>query len=321
MKLFTGILLYCFCIPAYSLDVFFVHSYHHAYPWVQEYYTAFKDRLGTASLEDYQMDTKRIPHQDFQTKANEAIQLIQQKKPKVVVVSDDNALRLVGKPALQQGYKVVFLGVNGNPRLVLPITSNLAGVLERPLLKRSVAELTRIIPDLRRILVLMDDGPTTTAIINTSFDSKMRQEIAGVQVNVRRLRHLQEWQAEIGQSKAKGYDLIIIANYAKLLDNEGIAVELDVTSRWSSQHSQIPLFGFWGYSIGKGKAVGGLVLSGADQGRSSADIVNHYLKEERFPNPSIVTPKKGRYLFSKSELLRWKLILPADIEHQVEWMQ
>ncbi|WP_415904283.1 ABC transporter substrate-binding protein [Neptuniibacter sp. QD48_55] len=321
MKLFTGILLYSFCIPAYALDVFFVHSYHHAYPWVDEYYDTFKDKLETDSLEEYQMDTKRIPQDEFQARADEAINLILQKKPHVVVVADDNALRLVGKPALDHGFQVVFLGINGNPRLVIPITSNLAGVLERPLLKRSVVELARVVPRLKKVLILMDDGPTTTAIIDTSFNSKTSQKVAGTEVNIKRLKHFSDWKKEILQSKHNGYDIILLASYAKLLDEKNQAIELDIVSRWSSKHSELPIFACWRYSIGKDMVAGGLVLSGNDQGKNSAEIVNYFLRHQQFPNPSIITPKQGRYLFSKTQVDRWNLKLPTDIEKHVEWIE
>lgn len=322
MKRFiAGFFIWFVSLHAYALDVFFVHSYHHAYPWVQEYYNAFSDHLNSSSLIDYQMDTKRIPTEQFQERADEVLQLIEQTQPKVVVVSDDNALRLVGKPALEQGFNVVFLGINGNPRLVLPLTHNLAGVLERPLLKRSVAELSRVLPKLNKILVLMDDGPTTTAIVETSFANQLSQEIAGVRVDVQRLKTFVEWQVSVKQSKAQGYDLIIMANYAKLLDQNGKTVPLDATSAWTSQYADLPVFGFWRYSVGKDKAVGGLVLTGQDQGKRTAEIVNYFLNENNFPLPHIITPKKGRYLFSKTQVARWNIQLPEIIEKQVEWIE
>lgn len=321
MKLLTGILFCFFCLPAHSLDVFFVHSYHHAYPWVQEYYHTFKERLDTESLEEYQMDTKRIPQDKFQARADEVMDLILKKNPRIVVVADDNALRLVGKPALDEGFHVVFLGINGNPRLVIPITSKLAGVLERPLLKRSVVELARVIPRLRKVLVLMDDGPTTDAIIDTSFNAKTTQYVAGARVDIKRFKHFVDWQKEIIESKKNGYDLILLASYAKLLDENGRAIELDIVSRWSSLNAELPIFACWRYSIGKDMVAGGLVLSGDDQGKNSAEIVNYFLRHQQFPNPSIVTPKQGRYLFSKTQVNRWNLKLPIDIEKHVEWIE
>lgn len=35
----------------------------------------------------------------------------------------------------------------------------------------------------------------------------------------------------------------------------------------------------------------------------------------------MMTPKKGKYLFSKSELKRWGLELPDDIAELTEWME
>lgn len=321
MRIILGLLLWIGLAPVYALDVLFVHSYHYGYPWVQAYYNAFTDHLDTSSLLGYQMDTKRLPPEAFQQRADEALALIEATQPKVVVVSDDNALIYVGKPALAQGYHVVFMGVNNNPRLILPLTPKLAGVLERPLFQRSVAELTRIIPDMKKILVLMDDSPTTQAIIETSYNKKLNQIVAGVEVNVKRTSSFGQWQGWVRESKTDRYDLIIMANYAKLEDSQGKHVPLKTTSQWTSKHAQLPVFGFWRFSVGDEKGVGGLVLSGQDQGKQTAKIVNHLLRTGEFAVPRIITPTQGQYLFSKTQLKRWNIELPDFIAKQAEWVK
>lgn len=303
-----------------ALDVFFVHSYHHGYPWVQAYFSAFKDELNPHSLKDFQMDTKRLPESQFDIKAEQALSLIKEINPKLVVVSDDNALKLVGKPALEAGFPVVFLGVNNNPRQYVAMTDKVAGVLERPLFKRSVAELQRIVPNLRKILVLLEDGITSTAIINTSFDGRLHHKIGLTEVDVARVRDFSHWQLLIKDLPNTKYDLIIIGNYARLSDATGKPVPLEVTTEWTSEYSSIPVFAFWRFSVGSEKAVGGLVLSGEHQGRAAASIVNQYLSSGRFPNPLIRTPTQWQYLFSKSELKRWGLRLPKDLLEEVEWL-
>ena len=46
---------------------------------------------------------------------------------------------------------------------------------------------------------------------------------------------------------------------------------------WASAHSPVPLFCFWEFSVGKGRAIGGLVLDGRDQGAKAAELVNAIL--------------------------------------------
>lgn len=307
-------------ISARALDVFFVHSYHHQYPWVEAYFAAFRQQLNSQSLRDFQMDTKRIPAVEFQAKASQALALIERYQHKVIVVADDNAMKLVGTPAATQGYPVAFLGVNANPRQYGPSRPNLAGVLERPLLKRSVAQLKRIVPNVQKILVLMDDGVTTQAIIETSFNQASHQQINQVTVDVAQAESFSHWQTLVQTSLANGYDLIIIANFAKLADASGNHVPIETTARWTSQHSKVPVFGFWRFSVGEGKAAGGLVLSAKHQGIAASTMVNHLLNKGYFPLPRIRTPEQGQYLFSKSELKRWKLKLPDNIARQTEWL-
>jgi len=80
---------------------------------------------------------------------------------------------------------------------------------------------------------------------------------------------------------------------------------------WTVENSPVPLFSFWDFSVGKGKTVGGLVLSGEEQGRMAAQIARQILQGTP---PSKIYPKtaeKGRYLFSQQQLSKYELTLPA----------
>lgn len=306
--------------PVLALDIFFVHSYHHQYPWVNEYFTGFKQNLNSHSLIDFQMDTKRLPESAFQQQAQHALDAIRQHRPKIVVVADDNALKLVGRQAANLGYPVVFLGINNNPREYLDVTDRVSGVLERPLFKRSVLALRNIMPRLKRIKVLLEEGITSEAIISASFGGYIRQSVDDIQVDVSKVRDFNHWQALVHAASIQGYDLIILGNYARLPDNNGGTVPTDITTKWTVLNSKIPVFAFWKFSVGADKAVGGLVLAGEFQGKTAASIVNHYLRAGEFSAPMIRIPTQGLYYFSRSEFLRWGFDLPEELEGQIYWV-
>ncbi len=306
--------------PVLALDIFFVHSYHHQYPWVNEYFTGFKQNLNSHSLIDFQMDTKRLPESAFQQQAQQALDAIRQHQPRIVVVADDNALKLVGRQAANLGYPVVFLGVNNNPREYLDVTERVSGVLERPLFKRSVLALRNIMPKLKRIKVLLEEGITSEAIISASFGGYIRQSVDDIQVDVSKVRDFNHWKSLVHAAPIQGYDLIILGNYARLPDNNGGTVPTDTTTKWTVLNSKIPVFAFWKFSVGAGKAVGGLVLAGEFQGKTAASIVNHYLRADEFSAPMIRIPTQGLYYFSHSEFLRWGFDIPKELEGQIYWV-
>jgi len=314
----TRLLLYCFVVffalPSFAQGLVFIHSYHYAYPWVKEYRSGFKQHIANIDVHEFQMDTKRRPQSEFYAAAEEAWSFIVKNSPEMVVVADDNALRLLGPRLIEQQIPFFFLGINANPRNYIAITSNVSGVLERPLMKRSVYMISKVLPDVKRIQVLMDATPTSKAILETSFSNQLNQTITGIEVDTRLVARWEEWQALVIDAKKNGFDAVIIANYAALKDTQGTHYTLDHVSEWTSDNSSVPLFAFWSYSVGVKKAVGGLSISAFDQGAVVAKLINQYLVDGVMP--MIATPERGAFVFSKTELERWQLSLPSEIKNK-----
>ena len=157
----------------------------------------------------------------------------------------------------------------------------------------------------------MDSNPTSYAILETSFDDKFHQNISGVKVDISLEKTFNDWKLNTSSLQDSGYDALIIANYAALTDGQQQNVSLDDVSEWTSKNSPVPMFAFWRYSIGKGKAIGGLIISGVQQGVEAAKIVNHYFVTGKLP--SITTPVRGSLMFSEHELRRWNIKLKSKI--------
>jgi ABC-type uncharacterized transport system substrate-binding protein len=124
------------------------------------------------------------------------------------------------------------------------------------------------------------------------------------------LNSFEEWENAILDIPQEGYNILIIGLYHTLRDNESSHVPDDYVIRWSSEHSSVPLFGIWDFTIGKGKAVGGLVNTGFQQGRAAAEIVLQIFNGAEPQTIHPVTAEEGRFLFSRHELQRWGLTIP-----------
>ncbi|WP_299792083.1 ABC transporter substrate-binding protein [uncultured Shewanella sp.] len=295
----------------FAAEIALIHSYHIKYPWVQQYRDSFLREVNTNNIVEFEMDTKRKNATEYQKIADDAWSFIEENQPKIVVLADDNALKFLGPKVVAANIPLVFLGINANPRHYISLNQNVTGALERPLLKRSVLLLKELLPGLKNVKVLMDRKPTSYAILETSFDDKFKQTVAGIKVDITLEESFHDWKETVSQTKAKGYDALIIANYAALRNRFCENVSLDKVSHWTSSQSPLPVFAFWSYSIGDGKAIGGLTISGKEQGIEAAKKVNHFfLKGDLL---SISTPKRGTLIFSQHELQRWNIVLPPNI--------
>jgi len=294
--------------------VILVHSYHHDYPWVGEYRSGFVNTLEKAQLLEYDMDTKRQPFEKFPLITRNTLEFIDKHLPDVVVLADDNALNMLGSALIKKKIPIVFLGINNNPRQYIPLGKHVTGVLERPLIKRSIASLKKIDPNLIKVKVVTDATVTSNAIIETVFQNNRSQDIQGIQVDIISTRTLGDWKNEVLISKNQGYQALFMAVYARLEQVNTQHQGVDEISQWTSTNSPIPVYGFWAFSVAKDKAIGGLLISGFHQGIEAASKVNFFLKNGYFTR--ISTPQRGQYIFSQHQLKRWNITLPKMILDQ-----
>lgn len=314
----------CGVAPAARADeapvfhVVIVNSYSQDFSWVREHNAAFKKALPEGvRYSTFDMDTKRFHTTRHNERADAARRFVLEERPNLVLLTDDNALRLLGDALYELGLPVVYLGINGNPREYLRHPRRATGVLERPLVKRSVAYLCEIMdhkPD--RALVLLDGSTTATVIAKEEFREQKSLPVLGVQTDLVSTNDWEEWRLAVLGAKDHGYAFIITGLYHTLRDNQGGLIPSEDVLVWTALHTPIPLMGFWDFNVGPDGAVGGYVLKGASQGRLAGEIARRVLAGASPRTILPVTDRQGRFLFSRSGLVRWDLTLPQSIrEH------
>ncbi|MGE4421525.1 MAG: ABC transporter substrate-binding protein [Pseudodesulfovibrio sp.] len=295
--------------------VMVINSYHAEHPWVRAHNAALLEKLaGKARVTCFDLDTKRIPRSQYPEAAERAWRAVLADRPDVVVLTDDNAVRLLGRRVMDSGIPLVFLGVNQNPRKYLGDMESATGVLERPLFKRSLLYLQDILgPSLKRCLILFDRGDTSLVIRETTFKNQTSLRLGNTDVDILFLETFAEWREAILSARKKNYDVIFAGLYHSFNDEAGEHIPSDEVLTWSSANSPVPLFGYWDFAVGKGRAVGGLVNSGRPQGEAAAELVLKILAGERPGCLYPVIPKDGQFVFSRYELQRWGILVPLDI--------
>ncbi|MCL1097334.1 ABC transporter substrate-binding protein [Shewanella gelidii] len=302
---------------AEAKKVLVIQSYHAEYPWDKSYLKGIRQTLdGNYEIETFQMDTKRVPKDAYQQQADKAWEKYKSMKPDIVMLGDDNALKYLGKRIDDDGTPVVFLGINSNPRAVgIGKMKQVTGILERPLFKRNISEVNKVMNNsLKSVLILFDSGTTSQAAVTDAFKGKDTLKVGKVKATLKLIDTQSKWQQAVSNAKSDGYDAIIVGLYHTIVDDSGKHVPAGDILSWTSENTPVPPFAFWDFVVGRDKAIGGLVLFGEVQGVEAAKVVKRVLAGESPKKIQPAVAKKGRFYFSQAQLDRWSLTLPKSIQ-------
>ncbi|MEH6471910.1 MAG: hypothetical protein V7752_11720 [Halopseudomonas sp.] len=294
-------------------SVLVIESYHASYQWDADYRRGINDILGdSAELHFFQMDTKRLPTSEHPLRADLAWQAYRDTQPDLVILGDDNALKHLGRRLADTDTPVIYLGVNNNPRNYFSkIPRNITGVLERPLLNRSIIYMREVMEGtLNKVLILFDDGTTAQALLEEQFQGKQQRTVGPVDVHIRLIGNIDDWREAVVSAEALEYDAIVVGLYHTLTEKNGAHVPAQEVITWSSSHTKVPLFAFWEFAVGHDMAIGGLVLDGYTQGKVAATIAADVLAGAPLPRlPQ--SSDEGQFVFSQTQLDKWGITLPA----------
>lgn len=231
----------------------------------------------------------------------------------MVILGDDNALNYLDSRFSKRVTPVVYLCINNNPRnYQLHNSKNITGVLERPLIKRSISSISY--GKAKKFLLVFDNSPTSKTIIKENFSNKNQVIISGVQVDIKLINDWNSWKTQILSSSELQYDILFIGLYQTIIGQENRHVPAPEVLSWTINNTPIPPFFFWEFSIGKEKAIGGLVMFGFEQGKLAAQMAKQMLEEGISPYKlGIKTAEKGRFVFSRKQLERFSVELPQRI--------
>jgi len=309
------LLFLSFSLYGHKKHILVIESYHADYSWDISYKRGLEKAIGGEyEIFYFEMNTKRLAKSEFKKMANLAWKRYKKLKPSLVVLGDDNALKCLGGRFAKTNTPVVYLGINNNPRAYDMIRhKNITGVLERPLLKRSIIYIKDLIK-VKKILILFDSGTTSTTFKKGIFKNKNSMFLNGVNIDIKFIDNYNNWKRNIIESKKNGYDAVIIGLYHTIKDDDNKHINSEEVLEWTSENTPLPPFSFWDFSVGKNKTIGGYVLFGEEQGIVAGKMVLDILSGK---SPRTIEPKtaeKGKFLFSKYQLKKWKIKLTDNIK-------
>jgi PAS domain S-box-containing protein len=294
-------------------NVLVVHSYHRNYEWTasvgQAMERVLRKDLPEAELFIEEMDSKRHPPEIiFPIFKRYLAAKYANQRFDVILCSDDNALDflLSFRDELFPGVPVVFCGINDfqNDRLAGRV--GFTGVAEETDLKGNLGLILKLHPDTRQVAVISDTTPSGHA------DLQRFKKIAPLFANRLRFLHLSELSAsqlEKSLAELPPRTVVLLLDYFR--DGEGRYFTVKHGNRLICRNSKAPVYSAWSFRVKEG-LVGGLVVSGRQQGQTAAGMALRILRGENPAAIAVLRQSPNEYLFDYPALARFK-ISPASL--------
>lgn len=214
-------LLVMISLPAEASRCLFVSSYHPGYAWADDIEEGVREVLiGQCEFHQLNMDTKRNKSERYiKAKALEVKQFIDEWKPDVVIVADDNASKYLVKPYYKDAdIPFVFCGVNWTVSEYGYPYSNVTGMIEVSPIRQIFEKIHQIVPQARRGFYI---GANTL----TEHKSYLRFRKVAERDNIRLEKRLALTQAEWidAYREAQQGDFIILGTKSGINDWDDLA--------------------------------------------------------------------------------------------------
>ncbi len=299
-----------------SEKVLLIFSYHPEHPWVVEETRGAEDILEERGVETekFYLDTKRNTSAEWKEEvAEEAMRKIDDFKPDLVIVFDDNACELVAKEYIGESLPFVFCGMDGEPEDYGFPAQNITGVIERHHLEATIELLRRLVPDVEKLAIMSDDSPTSQAFI-----TRVRNIIPPVEISeFYTTNDFDAWKAEVNRLQTN-VDAIGIYVYHTIKENsEEQSLPPEDVLGWTLENSELPGFAFSDFTVRDG-VLCGVTVSGYEQGMTAAEIAIRILNGETPADIPIKCPEEGIPMINEIRAEELNIEIPADVLEEVE---
>ena len=153
------------CSPESKKKIVYINSYHKGHPSSDEIMEGFVKNMPADSFDVYSfyMDTKRNTSTEYtENKARILLDSIIMLNPEILIVSDDNAVKFLVEPNLNQlKMPIVFCGVNWTADEYKLPHKQVTGILEILPVSQAVRIVKENCPYARKLLVLNENTTTS----------------------------------------------------------------------------------------------------------------------------------------------------------------
>jgi len=262
-----------------------LHSFHKGQSWNDNLSRGIESVLDRAPVEvgfEY-MDTMWYPEEDHVFRLVQFYRYKYGSRPvKVVIATDQRALEFLVQygPELFPGASVVFCGIKYLDENLLYGVDWVTGVVEPVDIGGSIELALTLNPNLKRLLVLVDNGPISISTIQ-SFIPVLQAYLGRLSFRFTGLISYEELQRQLGALTDES--AVLLVNYTR--DSQGRFLTMEESAKLVTAASPVPVYALWDNYLGYG-ILGGRLVSGFNQGRKAAEIalrIWHGERADRIP--------------------------------------
>jgi ABC-type uncharacterized transport system substrate-binding protein len=188
----------------------YINSFHRGHPSSDDIMDGILENFPADSFEidTYFMDTKRNPSTEFiETRAAQLFDSIMKIEPDILLVSDDNAIKYLVQPHLQElNMPVVFCGINWTDTEYDLPPEKVTGMLEILPVADMLFTMRSYYPDMKNLLFLSENTTTSRKekqLLDTLFDR------TGVHTTYELVDDFEDWK-EVFKEANKKFDIIYL---------------------------------------------------------------------------------------------------------------
>ncbi len=308
-----------------------VHSYEKDHICGQPQHDGVLEALAAAGwtedknlkVESFFMDTKKTytsPEQ-IEERGRLALEMIQTAKPDVVVTVDDNAARTVMIPLANQT-PVVFSGMNGQPEKYNDFKhfmenrkhpgGTVTGVYEKLHASTSIKVLQAVLPEMKKVLAIVDTSPTGKAI-TTQLQLEFKEQPPVVPCDIVTVSSFEEFQELILTKVNEDDDISAIYSMVlSIKDAEGKTYTAPDVFRWQLANCQKPSMAL-NYFFAKLGLFGGAAVDFKAMGKQAGEKVARILSGTPAGDLPIEDARKYAIVFNTARAKRLEIEIPFAI--------
>jgi ABC-type uncharacterized transport system substrate-binding protein len=314
-------------LPKQKKTIVVVHSYSADHvcgrPQGDGIELAFARSLYDITWESIYMETKtkNSTPELIAKESEKALSKIDELKPDLVFVLDDNAIINVGFKLLGTDIPVVFSGMNNIPENINkkykfmnenrePI-ANITGIYEYLYAEKSFSLLEKIIPEFNTIVAIIDKTPTGDAITK-QLKLELSEAKSPLKVRIERVGSMKEYGELIAKIN-KDPKVSAVYNIALgLKDNSKSMVGVPTTFKYYLNNSIKPSIAL-NYSFCKLGLFGGAAVDFQAMGNQAGLLGRKILNDEPIKDIKVTNAEKYMIIFNEARAKELKITIPNDV--------
>ena len=303
LRQFTLILLLTFCAVAFfqmcqpeeseKRVVTYINSFHRGHPSSDDIMDGILENLPSESFEidTYFMDTKRNPSEAHILQiASQLFDTIMSKKPDILLTSDDNAIKYIVKPHLDElTMPIVFCGVNWTDAEYALPPDRVTGMLEILPVADMIFTMRAYYPDIESLLFLSENTTTSRKekeLLDTLFTR------TGVMVKHELVNNFDEWKVVFKEANQE-FDIIYLPTNGAIKGWTS-----DEAIDFISQHIKVPVVTTEDFMMPY--CVFGLTKVAKEQGIWVAETAKKILTGNKVSDFPVTRNKQSKYWINTS---------------------